>query len=217
MAGGPSPGNPDFGDDDDVDPLPSAPLQPETKLYAQFSGLASELPSERPIKNVQEAVAYGTKHLASSFQTHKVTSVTLHDGEVLTGQPKNVSGTHYLGVRKILTAADIIALHEAKAEEYRTKVEQDKAASASPDFNASARRRWSNNQDLLWRYEAGQDIYRAVPKSTPYINTIDDDGRMGNFVELNPIDMVYNKQGHQIWPQPAALAVTARPAASPRP
>ncbi len=191
--------------------------QLDTKLFAQFRTFSGGAGEVREIKNVQEAIEYGAKNNAFSFQTFEVASVT-QNGKVLKGEPENFSGTHYLQVDKVLTAAEIAGINEAKATEYQIKVEQDQKVydSAKAAFNASTDP-WSKKSEITFepkqtldRDESWLDVYRSMgfmfrsePLSKPYI---EEAGKSGEYISINANDKVYDRKSQQIYPQTSAPA-----------
>lgn len=174
--------------------------QTETKTFAQFKTSSNRLGEALEIRDVQEAIDYGTRNGMGSFQTYEVTSVILNCKE-LTGSPENWSGTHYLCVDNLLTAADIAELFEKRIQQRKAAKGSGVDADGTP-FNDATWAEIHARKEVYFR-----NLYKDKPANAGFIRSCDGDG----YTELAVDSKAYNKSGQQIWPKPAPPTPSSKP------
>ena len=174
-------------------------MNQRTRLFAELTWdnyrNDGDLPEQREVKDLDEAIKYGTQKGAAFFRTYEVT-VLEQNGRKFTGEPENYSPNHYLSVSKLFTPAEVIK----KCDDAR-----------SPELAA-----------LFKKIGMSGQLGQALAQPNPLVEQCKKDAPSerylqlpyGRMVKLQPGDMAYDASGQKIWPpaaQPPAPAANGTP------
>lgn len=155
----------------------------ETKKYAQYQDHTYRSLPPLEVYDEQDALEKATVN-ATRFVLFERTFIE-HDGETLSGEPKNRTPFVYVNVDNILTRDDVIA-------SFQKDLDKAKGDTLSDEFS----RNISINvlQSLVNRFSEFDANTRFIRES----------GQSGNVIKLNEGEKVYNRAKTQIWPAPDA-------------
>ena len=156
----------------------------QTKLYAQYSDHNYGNGKTEEVSDLQTAVNKGLEIRSPRFKTFEKTIAEI-DGEVLEGQPKNQSANIYVGVGQVFSLDDVIAKHEQEYE----------ASMSSPSWVSA---QFSHTMHI----RAIQSVVESLKAKEPDTKFIAEGGQRGDFIELNEGEMVFDREGEQLWPKP---------------
>lgn len=159
-------------------------MKKETKLYAAYAEQDYSNGDVLEVADFEDAVHHGLVIGAPRFKTYETTVVEV-DGEVLEGQPKKNSEFVYLGVDQVFSLDDVIAKHEQEYE----------ASMSSPSWVSS---QFSHTMHV----QAIQSVVENLKAKSPETTFIAEGGQRGDFIELKEGEMVFDREGQQLWPKP---------------
>lgn len=157
------------------------------KHFATFTYPGFQRGMTVDIKDEDEAVMMALKQGAMAFRTHEAISVTI-DGKEKRSPGQNYSGTRYVGIDRVFTRDQVLELIQAGPVGVSANAKA---------FNRAAR--------------AETKPYRSMDKDTVFIP---DPQSPNNFLRLAYDEKVYNRQGKQVWPDPAKPQQTPKPRVS---
>lgn len=157
-------------------------MQPVTTLYAQYTDQNYGNGKMLEVQDLEEAVQIALELNAPRFKTCEVTSVEL-DGEILKGEPKNHSANIYVGIDEILSLDDVINAHETEI--------------ANLESNENLRDAQMTQHFAIQAHESVVFRMKTKDPSTKFIPEV---GRSPDFIELKEDDMVFDKNGGQLYP-----------------
>ncbi len=98
-------------------------MQVETKIHVHIDGdqTISKPSSKAEVSSMTEAVLKAVENGADRFSTYEIDSVTMPDGQVMQGQPKNHSGRCYVGHHIPLMRDDLISQFAQKLADAQLK------------------------------------------------------------------------------------------------
>lgn len=181
----------------------------ETKLYAQFKTASYAPGAVIEIQKVAEAVDYGRKHNCASFQTYEVTTVDLN-GEIIKGGPQNLSGTYHLNAGALMTAAEVAARYETEVSKLEPLVQQAQADLKKTPYKIRPARYRDNDayHRAQGRLAINEISLRGIAALRDYFNTLASDTLFfevrGKYHKVRKTDVVFDRAGQQIYPQPGA-------------
>jgi hypothetical protein len=175
-------------------------LQTKTKTFARLTNGNWDNGGTIEVANESDAVAQALARHAICFTTFDVTSVTLN-GQEMNGAPQNVTPRRYIGVDRIYTTAEVVAEMEAAFQEETEAVARK--GKISPD-----EKEW-----LMISLSAFRSVIGEYKKKSPSAAHITGLERPGEFIELKEGEKVFDRQGRQLWPKPAAPKAAPKPPA----
>lgn len=166
-------------------------MKKKTKLYAQYEdhnfghkGQGVE------VADFEQAVQLGLHVGSPRFKTFEISSVDI-DGEVLEGKPKNHSANIYLSVSRVYTRDEVIEHYRKKRDSLlRDRIVDDVPQNIQDQFCMAMKRDAAVVESVI-------EAFLLRDEKTCFIL---EGGQRGDFIELNDGEMVFDRQGQQLFP-----------------